>query len=471
MTKAHRQINPAYGDVSLRDRRLVLILAVLTSLFGNMGFTGLNLGLPGMEKELGLSAEQMAWVPLSTFMAMAMMAAPGAKLADIYGRRRTSLIAFAICLVSLCAGALAWDAYSLLSSRVMTGLGLAVAFTNVTAMVTSVHPPEVRGRVLGFSIASVYIGLSLGPVVCGYLVGWAGWRAIFWLSFLGFLPPMAIALMVKVEQRPAKGEPLDKNGAFLWAAAVFTVFMGLTRISDLPEGPVSVLLGLLLAAAYVKSSLKSANPVLDVRLFTGSRRFAFSSLAAFISYSASTGCGLILSLYLQYTKQLPVDKAGLLLMVQPVCQALVTPFTGRLSDKVDAGLMASAGMGIICLALTILALALEPDTPYPVFLSITMLMGVGFATFGAPNTNAIIGSAPPDKIGQASGTITATRLCGQVFSVAVTTLVFRLVIGPGRISEDKYPAFMSAATVCFSIFAPLCFTGILASIARGRKKK
>ncbi len=456
-------------DVSLRDRRLILFMAVLTNLLGNIGFTGLNLGLPSMERELELSAALLGWIPLSQFMAMAAMAAPGAKLADIWGRRRTSVIGFFVCLASLVVSALAWDAVSLLASRVVTGLGLAVVFTNNTAMATSVHPPERRGRVLGYTIAAVYVGLSLGPIVCGYLVGWFGWRSIFWLNAFGFLPPLVLSLLVRVEQRPARGEKLDRRGALLWAATMLVLFFGLANITHRPLGPILAAAGLALGWAYVRVSLASPNPVLDIRLFTESRRFAFSSLAAFIGYSASTGTGFILALYLQYTKGLPTSQAGLILVTQPACQALITPFIGRLSDRIDAGLMASVGMSILTLGLGLMALVLTPQTPLPAFLALLALLGIGFATFGAPNSNAIIGSAPPGRVGQASGTITATRLCGQVFSIALTTLVFSLVIGPGRITPDKYPAFMEAANRCFTMFAPICALGVAASLARGKR--
>ncbi len=460
---------PPHETVSPRDRRLILWMAVLANLLGNLGLIGLNVGLPAIERDLGLSAALLGWVPLSLFMAMAAMAAPGAKLADIWGRRRTTLIAFGLCLAGLVLGGLAWDAASLLASRVITGLGLAIVFTNLTAMATSVHPPQMRGRVLGYTVASVYVGLSVGPVTCGYLVAWFGWPAIFWLSAVGFLPSLILCLLVKVEQRPARGEKFDYRGALVWIMAVVTLFFGLTNLTHPPAGPILALTGIGLAWLYVRLSLASASPVLDIRLFRGNRRFAFSSLAAFISYSASTGTGFLLSLYLQYTKGLSPQAAGLILMVQPACQALITPFSGRLSDRMDAGHMASAGMAILSLALGLLAITLHADTPLPVFIGLLVLLGVGFSTFGAPNSNAIIGSVPPSQVGQAAGTITATRLCGQVFSISLTTLVFSLVVGPGRITPAQYPAFMEAATVCFTIFTPICVSGILASLARGRK--
>jgi MFS family permease len=445
-------------------------MAMSGSLLGNIGFTGLNLALPGMERELSLSAALLGWVPLSMFMAMAAVAAPGAKLADILGRRRTTIAALIVSLVGLAISALAWDAAGVLFGRVLAGLGVAMVFTNATSMVTSVHPPQMRGRVLGYTIASVYLGLSLGPVVCGYLVGWFGWRSVFWLSFAGFIPPLALILPVRVEQRPAQGQKLNGLSSFLWVASVLCLFFGLPNITHLlPGGPIMVAVGLVLAWGYVRHSLTSENPVLDVRLFTASRRFAFSSLASFISYCASMGTGFILSLYLQYTKGLPTATAGLLLVAQPVFMTILTPFAGRLSDRVDAGLMASFGMGVLCVTTVLLAVFLTPEASLTLFIVLSMLLGLGFAVFSAPNSNAIIGSAPPGQVGQASGILTAARLCGQVFSISLTTLIFTVVIGPGEITPDRYPAFMEAATLCLTIFAPIMFIGILASLARGKR--
>jgi MFS family permease len=430
--------------------------------------TGLNVALPNMERDLGLSAAMMGWVTLSTFMAMAAIAAPCAKLADIYGRRRTYIMGLVLSLIGLLSCALAPEVVTLLLGRIVTGFGLAIVFTNGTAMVPSSYPPAQRGRVLGYTVGSVYLGLSLGPFVCGYLVEMFDWRAIFWLSFFGFLPSLVLIQMVKTEQRPAKGERFNMRGAVLWTAAILTLFFGLTNITHLPLGPVLIACGLVLSYVYIKVSLAAEHPILEVRLFLENRRFAFSSLAAFISYSASTGVIFLLSLYLQYIKGLPAAKAGVILMIQPLCQTVITPIMGRLSDKLDPGRMASAGMAILCAGITGAAIFLGPNTPMWAFIMLLIFLGTGFAIFCAPNSNAIIGSVPPQKIGQAAGTITATRLCGQVSSFALTTLIFTVVIGPGDMSPEKYPAFMRAATIGFSIFAPICFMAILASLARGK---
>lgn len=454
-----------------RERRLILLVSICNSLLGNVGMSGINVALPAMQRDLGLSAAQVAWVPLSMMLAMAAMSAPGGKVADILGRRRTGLAGTALCILGLALTAMAQNAPMLLAMRVLTGLGLVVVFTNAMAMVTTIYPPEQRGRVLGYTVGSVYVGLSLGPFCCGYLVGWFGWRSIFWLNAVTFLPSFMLLCLVRAEQRPAAGQKFNAANGALWVAAIVALFLGLTHVTQRPYGPILTALGLALAALFAKNSLTAPAPMLETRLFAASRRFAFSSLAAFISYSASMGTNFLLSLYLQYIKGLTPSQAGLVLMVQPVCQAALTPFTGRLSDKVDAGRMASCGMALIAAAIGACALFLDYGTPLPAFIAILLVFGVGFATFSAPNTNAIIGSVPKDRIGQASATVTVTRLCGQVLSIAFTTLVFTVVIGPGEMGPEKYPAFMRAATTCFAIFAPVCLCGIAASLARGKVGK
>ena len=462
--------SPTIPPVSLRDRRLILLMAMLTNFSANVGLMGLNVGLPDLGHELQLSASLLGWINLSLFIAMAVMAAPGAKLADIWGRRRTTIISCVVCFGGLTFGAVAWDHISLLTSRVITGFGMAVAFTNVISMVTSVYPVEQRGRVLGYSVAAVYMGLSVGPVVCGYLVELFGWRSIFWSSALFLIPSLITILMVKVEQSPAKGQRLDLVGSLFWGLGIALLFTGLTELTTYPILASTLLgVGVCFSYLYVRRSLSQANPILDVRLFVINRRFAFSSLAAFICYSASTGITMVMSLSLQYSHGLQPVAAGLVLMAQPVCQTLLTPIAGRLSDRLDPGRMASIGMAVLSLGLAFIAIELRADSSLALIVFMLLTLGVGFAIFAAPNSNAIIGSVEPSQVGQAAGTITATRLCGQIASISITTLIFSLVIGPGPITPAKYPIFQDAATICFAFFAPICFLGILASLARGKK--
>jgi MFS family permease len=442
---------------------------MLTSLFGNMTFTGVNLALPDVASELGLSVSASTWVPLSILLAMAAASVPGARLADIHGRRRTSLIAFLLCLISLGLSAVAWNASVLVFSRAICGIGTAIIFNNNIAMITSAYPPEVRGRVLGYAIGAVYLGLSSGPLVCGLLIQCFGWRSIFWCNFFGYIPPLLLLLKSKKEQQPAGGEPFDRRGAALWAALVLPFFMGLTIIGKWPLG-LSLLLGAAVAGAlFVHSSLTTDRPVFDLRLFKGNGRLISSALASLCGYSATNAVSLILSLYFQHLKGLSPAQTGLILAVQPIFQTALTPVTGRMSDKTEARLMASTGMLVIGLSLALFGIALSPETGYPIVFMSLALLGIGIAIFIAPNNNVMIGAVPANRTGQVVGLITAVRLCGQVLSGSIATMVFTIRLGTEKLEVAGPADLMPCLSICFYIFFPLCLLGALLSLAQRRQ--
>jgi MFS family permease len=351
--------------------------------------------------------------------------------------------------------------------RALTGLGLVSFFTTVTTMVTAAYPAKERGRVLGLTISSVYIGLSVGPIFTGFLVELVGWTGIFWFTVIGMLPPLWLINQVRPDAPPTPDERLDRLGTLLWIVSVALVFIGLASLAKLWGIPV-LAAGAVLMVLFVLKTVRSKNPLMDMRLFLDSRRFSFSSLAAYISYLSSTSVIFLLSLYLQYSRGLSPSQAGLFLLAQPVVQAVLTPLSGRLSDRYDAGRLASGGMTVIMACILVFAINISGETSTILLILTMSVTGAGFAFFAAPNSNAIMSAVPRVRLGQASGVITVTRLFGQISSIALITIVFNVVIGPGTITPDKYPAFITASRVCFFIFAPLCLTGVLASLARGR---
>jgi MFS family permease len=128
-------------------------------------------------------------------------------------------------------------------------------------------------------------------------------------------------------------------------------------------------------------------------------------------------------------------------------------------------------MTIIMTTIIVFALRIGQDTSTALLVITMGLTGAGFAFFSAPNSNAIMSAVPRVRLGQASGVITVTRLFGQISSIALINIVFNVVIGPDKVTVDKYPAFITASRICFLIFAPLCLTGILASLARGKGER
>jgi MFS family permease len=205
-------------------------------------------------------------------------------------------------------------------------------------------------------------------------------------------------------------------------------------------------------------------------LFKNSRAFTFSNLAAFINYSATYAVTFLMSLYLQYRPVNPFSPqdAGFVLVAMPAVQAIFSPLTGRLSDRIEPRLIASAGMVLNTVGLT-LFIFLNNETSLKLIIGNLILLGFGYALFVSPNSNAVMSSAPNTAYGVASATLATMRQVGMVLSMAVAMLMFALYdIANVQITPEYYPLFQQGMKTAFIIFAILCFGGIFASLARGR---
>jgi len=193
-------------------------------------------------------------------------------------------------------------------------------------------------------------------------------------------------------------------------------------------------------------------------------------LAALINYSATFAVTFLMSLYLQYIKGMSPQSAGMILMVQPVCMAVFSPFAGKVSDKIEPQIIASIGMALTGMGLIGLKFIGSGTRLWYIILSL-IILGIGFALFSSPNMNAIMSSVEKRFYGLASGTVATMRLLGQMFSMAIATIVFSLLIGGDQIIPGTYPLFLKSAKLLFLIFSLLCLSGIFFSLFRGKIRK
>ncbi|MGD8463978.1 MAG: MFS transporter [Anaerolineae bacterium] len=451
-------------------RRAALIAAGLASFLTPFMDSATNVALPAISHEFAMDAVTLNWIRTAYLLATAMFLVPFGKIADIHGRKRIFIYGLAAFTAAAFLIGLSTSSTMLISLRVVQGFGSAMIFGTGVAILTSVFPPGERGRVLGINVAAVYLGLSLGPTIGGFLTQQLGWRSIFYLTVVLGLTALAFAVLrLKGEWAEAEGESLDLPGSIVYALSLVALIVG---VSWLPEASGAVLIGggILGLGLFVAWESRASNPILNVRLLTSNRTFAFSNLAALINYGATASVAFLLSLYLQYIQDLSPQQAGFVLVAQPVIMAILSPVTGRLSDRIEPRILASAGMLFTALGLTLM-IWIDPNTSLGAIVLRLGLLGFGFALFSSPNMNAIMGSVSKRFYGVASGTLATMRVMGQMFSQGIALLLFALYIGRVEITPANYPAFMLSMKVAFGIFAALCALGIFASLARGKVRE
>jgi MFS family permease len=233
------------------------------------------------------------------------------------------------------------------------------------------------------------------------------------------------------------------------------------------SGVWSIIIGFIGIWIFIRWETKMRSPVLHMELFKNNTVFVFSNLAALINYSATFAVAFLLSLYLQYTKGLDPQSAGLILVSMPATQAILTPIAGRLSDRVEPRILASVGMGITAIGLVLLTF-LAQNTTIGFVLASLIVLGFGFALFSSPNTNAVMSCVEKKSYGVASATLATMRQVGMMLSMGIAMVIFSIYIGRVEITPEYYSAFVSGLKIAFVIFAVLCFAGIFASLARGK---
>jgi EmrB/QacA subfamily drug resistance transporter len=448
-------------------KNVVLAIAILSSFLTPFTSSSVNIALPSIAAKLSLSAISLNWVATSYLLAAAAFLVPMGRLADIRGRKSIFQIGIVIDAVSSILCALAPSGGWLIAFRILQGIGGSMIFGTSVAILTSVASPQERGKAMGFTVAAVYTGLSAGPLIGGFITQHWSWQGIFYFNaLLGIIISVIVFTQLKGEWAGARGEQFDIAGSILYALAMIVLIYAFSVLPAL-WGLGLIALGIVGFIMFLRWENGQKFPVLNVEFFQNNPVFAFSNLAALINYSATAGVGFLLSLYLQYINGFTPEKAGLILIIQPVIMVICSLFAGSLSDKIEPRILSSAGMAFTTLGLAMLIFLGSGTSLLLVFGSLVVL-GLGFGLFSSPNMNAVMGSVERKFYGVASGTVSTMRLTGQAFSLGLVLLLFSLFVGKVQITPESYPAFLKTMRIAFAIFTVLCFSGIFASIARGK---
>lgn len=458
-------MTPPTQPATTRTGAVLLTTTIASFLTAFMG-SALNIALPIIGKEFSMNAVTLGWVATAYTLAIAIFLVPLGRAADIHGRRK--VFTFGVIGYTALTLVLAFvaDGTQLIVLRVLQGIASAAMFATSSAILSSAYPPGERGRVLGINVSAVYAGLAVGPFIGGILTQNFGWRSVFIVSAAAGAVAVGAVLQLKQEWAEARGEPFDWIGSVIYGASIALALYGLSRLPAW-EGGVLVAAGLAGLVGFLTWANRAKSPVLNLSLFRNNRAFTLSSVAALINYLATTAVTFLLSLYLQYLKGMTPQQAGFLLVAQPLVMALFSPFAGRLSDRIESRIVASAGMGLTAVGLVMLAF-LTADTSVVYIVAALLLLGLGFGLFSSPNMNAIMGSVEKRLYGVASAILATMRTLGQALSLGMALLLFSVIIGPAQITPPYYPAFLTAAKLVFAISAVLCALGIFASLARGK---
>jgi EmrB/QacA subfamily drug resistance transporter len=447
-------------------KNTILMITAIASFLVPFMMSSASVILPSIGNEYKMNAITLSWVTTSYLLASASLLIPFGRIADITGRGKIFLLGCIVFMIGSIMAAMSVSELMLLASRVIQGTGGAAIMATSIAILTSAFPSEERGKALGIITGVTYVGLSTGPFLGGLLTEHTGWRSVFVFSAsLNLIVTILAFWKLRKESSEVKGERLDYFGSIIFCLTLVAIMYGLSVITS-TIGIYFVAAGIAGGAFFFWWETRVKYPLIHLNLFRQNRGFAFSNVAALINYSGVFAVSFLLSLYLQYAKGLSPEAAGIILVANPVVQAIFSPLSGKLSDRIEPRILATAGMIVTTVGISLL-IFLSAQTSLVYIVASLIILGFGFALFSSPNTNAVMSSVNKQYYGFASATLATMRQVGMMVNMGITMVTFAIVIGRAQITPEYYPAFIKSTNIVFAIAAVLCFSAIFASLARG----
>jgi MFS transporter, DHA2 family, multidrug resistance protein len=440
------------GAAPRAGRREWIGLAViaLPCLLYSMDLTVLELAVPKLSADLKPTSSQLLWImDIYGFLLAGCLITMGT-LGDRIGRRRLLLIGAAAFGVASVLAAFSRSAEMLIATRALLGIAGATLAPSTLSLIRNMFlDPDQRTFAIGVWATSFSAGAAIGPLAGGFLLEHFWWGSVFLLA----VPVMALLLVLGPFLLPEFRDPqagrLDLTSAALSLAAVLAVIYGLKQLAQDGLGwlPVlSVAAGVAAGAAFARRQRELADPLIDLGLF---RAPAFSaSLAAFmISIFVIAGIFLFLAQYLQLVLGLSPLQAGLWTVPSAgglIAGSMLAPLIVR---RVRPAFVMAGGLALSAVGFGML-IQVNAASGLAVLVAGSVLFSLGVAPVGTLASDIIVGSAPPERAGAASGISETSAELGGALGIAVLgsigTAVYRSEVA-GAVPADVPPAAAKAA--------------------------
>ena len=404
-----------------RRRALILRVMCLALMMVVAAVAGLNVALPGIARDTGASQTELQWIVDAYAIVFAALLLPAGAIGDRFGRKPLLTAGLALFGSVSFAALFVHTAGTLIALRAGMGVAAALIMPVTLSVITTVFPPEERGKAVGTWVGVAAGGGVLGLLSSGLLLEFFSWPSIFALNVVLAVLALAGTLAVVPATREARPPRLDPVGTLLsvagLSAVVFGTIEGPERGWGDPVTLAALLGGFAAVALFILWELNRREPMLDPRNFRR-RGFGAGSLSIAVQFFAAFGFLFLALPYLQLVLGYsPLQAAGALLPMALVVIPL-SRFAPRIAGHVGVRVTGPVGLGLMATGFVILS-TLGSDASYWHFLAGLLPFGAGMALAGAPATTAIVASLPREKQGVASAMNDVSRELGGALGIAV----------------------------------------------------
>jgi len=477
MTFMKQNTQPSSTDttksiLSFDSKWLVLVAIGMATYMSALDTSVVNTVLPVITDYFHSDVATIEWVVTSYLLVISGLLLTVGRLGDMRGNKNTYVTGFAIFVIGSLLCGLSPSPIYLILSRCFQALGAAMLYANAPAILTKTFPPEQRGRALGLQASMTYLGLTTGPFLGGWLSDTFGWHSIFFINITVGLFATWLAWKVVPKDVPSdKHEQFDLAGASTFTIGLIALLYALNQghnfgwtspiIISLFTGSIGTL-GIFL---FIESRV--SNPMLDLSLFQ-TRMFSISTISPILNYICIYSILFLTPFYLIHARGLSASQAGLILTAQPVIMMLTAPFSGSLSDKIGSRMPTTLGLFIFGSGLFMLSrLTLTSDFAF-VVISLA-ICGLGTGMFVPPNNSALMGAAPRNRQGIASGILALARNVGMVLGIGLTGAIFTTILANQNQGDPFILVHAFDTSIIFT--AETAWLGAIITFLRGNDNK
>ncbi|HZK77763.1 MAG TPA: DHA2 family efflux MFS transporter permease subunit [Gemmatimonadaceae bacterium] len=456
-------------EESSRDRWLILVTIGVGTFMSALDGSVVNTLLPVMASDLHASIAGIEWVSTVYLLVVSSLLLGVGRAGDIYGNKKLYVTGFIVFVLGSALCGLAPSARALIALRGLQAIGAAMLFANAPAILTKSFPPQQRGRALGALGTFTYLGLTVGPSLGGWLSGTFGWRSVFFINVPVGALAITLAIWFIAHDRPeGHKEKFDFKGAFLFMVGLVAL------LGALNEGHAmgwldARIVGMFVASvgmfgAFIYVELHAKSPMLDLSLFN-SLVFSSTTLSELLNYSSVFSVLFALPFLLIQGRGLTAQHAGLILTAQPIVMAVMAPVSGVLSDRIGSRIPATVGMVILTSGILLLAATIESS---PGLIAGALgVIGLGVGLFVSPNNSALMGAAPRQRQGIASGVLATARNVGMVLGIGISGAVFTTMMAR-HVDAPRLAAMVIAVRASLFVAAGLAAVGTATSWIRAK---
>jgi len=410
----------------------------------NLDTTIVNISLPTISRYFDVGTGEISWISLSYFLAVTSLLLAFGRLGDLLGFRKLFLSGISIFAISSFLCALAPGITEMVLFRILQGIGGGIMVALGPAIISAFLPQAIRGKALGYVMASAAIGIAIGPVIGGFLTAYIGWRWIFLVNVPLGIAATLIGYRALPRHHPTARGRFDLLGAALIFSSLAMIIYGLNQGKELGWGSSAILgsfsLGVLCAVGFIIREKRYSEPLVDLNLFNN-LNFVLPNLGALLMLLAFAGALFALPFYMELGLGFSTAVASLFLTITSLAAAVSAPIGGAIFDRRGprlACLTASASTLLAFLLFFLLIFLLDAGGLQKIVLAFALaLMGIGYGMY-APPTLSIVVSQCPNKRGLASSIMMTSRDMGVITGIALFETIFSAATqGPASIHQTS----------------------------------